>query len=292
MKVFLSWSGETSHKVACQLRDWLPMVMQSAKPYVSSEDIDKGTRWSTDIAKELQESTFGILCITKSNVNAPWINFEAGALSKAMDKSFVSPFLFRMKRSEVQGPLLQFQSTVNEKNDVLKLLTSINSQQSEQERLDEVQLKRSFDVWWPHLQSALESVPAESEHKPSAPTPAPRADAPTQIILEELLDLARSQQKLLRSPPELLPPEYLAFAVRQGRGADREVEEGAREAHRLLVDIIHSLEKSVALDEAVPARLLITEIEAAHRALHRAMPARLRHDPPLRSRPPRNPEIR
>ena len=115
MKVFLSWSGEISHKVAMVFRDWLPSVIQEIEPYVSSEDIDKGARWSTDIAKELENSTFGILCVTRDNIIAPWLNFEAGALSKTMDKSFVSPFLFDIKRSEVNGPILQFQSTVFEK---------------------------------------------------------------------------------------------------------------------------------------------------------------------------------
>ena len=135
MRVFLSWSGESSHKVACVLKEWLPSVIQSIRPYVSSQDIDKGARWSTDIAKELHESTFGILCVTRANIDAPWINFEAGALSKTIERSSVAPFLFDIKRSEVQGPLLQFQSTVNEKDDVFKLIASLNSAMPDVERL-------------------------------------------------------------------------------------------------------------------------------------------------------------
>ena len=89
MKVFISWSGNISWKVAVIFRNWLPSVIQSLEPYVSSEDTDKGARWSTDIAKELEDSTFGILCVTKENLEAPWLSFEAGALSKTMEKSFL-----------------------------------------------------------------------------------------------------------------------------------------------------------------------------------------------------------
>lgn len=65
MKIFISWSGQDSLEIAKVLRDWIPNVIQVAEPYVSAEDIDKGTRWATDISKELDDSSYGIICLTK-----------------------------------------------------------------------------------------------------------------------------------------------------------------------------------------------------------------------------------
>lgn len=195
MKIFISWSGDISHKVAVVFRDWIPSVIQSIEPYVSSEDIDKGARWSTDIAKELENSNFGILCVTKENINAPWLSFEAGALSKTMDKSFVSPFLFDIKRSEVNGPILQFQSTIFQKEDIEKLLGTINRSCGEVS-IPEARLKKAFDVWYPTLEEELNKIkeePTTNEEDPiKEPLPAE--------ILEEILDLSRNNQKLLRNP--------------------------------------------------------------------------------------------
>lgn len=199
MKVFLSWSGEKSHKVALTLRDWLPSVIQSIIPYVSSEDIDKGARWSSDIAQELENSTFGILCVTKENLDAAWLNFEAGALSKTMEKSFVCPFLFDIKRSEVKGPVLQFQSTIFDKEDIRKLVQALNTA-SALNGLAEDKLNKAFDVWYPELEKKLNELASLESSNIQALKEHDNLEAATSTILEEILDLSRTNQKLLRNP--------------------------------------------------------------------------------------------
>lgn len=198
MKVFISWSGNKSHKVALVFRDWFPSVIQSIEPYVSSEDIDKGARWSTDIAKELENSTFGILCVTKENLEAPWLSFEAGALSKTMDKSFVSPFLFDIKRSEVNGPILQFQSTIFQKEDIKKLVNTLNRACGEAS-ISDTRLEKAFEVWYPTLETELNNLKGIVDDTNDKKE---KEDAVhhSSEILEEILDLSRNNQKLLRNP--------------------------------------------------------------------------------------------
>ena len=197
MKVFISWSGNKIHLVALVFREWLPSVIQSIVPYVSSEDIDKGARWSSDIAKELEDSTFGILCVTKDNLNAPWLSFEAGALSKTMDKSFVTPFLFDIKRSEVNGPILQFQSTIFEKEDIKKLLLTLNKACGE-DGISEAMLEKAFEVWYPTLENDLNALHDLSDEDREAEET--DIEAHMSSIIEELLELSRDNQKLLRNP--------------------------------------------------------------------------------------------
>ncbi len=82
MKIFVSWSGDRSQALAQALRDWLPMVLHYAEPRLSQLDIAAGDRWANEVANELEASKFGIICITRENIIAPWILFEAGALAK------------------------------------------------------------------------------------------------------------------------------------------------------------------------------------------------------------------
>jgi hypothetical protein len=184
MKVFISYSGSRSQRVAEALHTWLSDVIHTLEPWVSSRDIDRGTRWDLDIARQLEESRVGILCITQENLEAPWVLFEAGALAKALDKTFVCPYLLDVRPTDLKGPLVQFQSTMANEEDTLKLVRTINKALGDQARSTE-QLDKAFQKWWPELQRALESVPG-----PSLPLKPLRSD---RDLLEEVLDLTRSQ---------------------------------------------------------------------------------------------------
>src|ERR1700674_605097 len=84
--VFISWSGNRSKHVAVALRDWLPVVIQAAKPFMSSGDIDRGSRWLGELTTVLEVTKVGIVCLTPENLNSAWLLFEAGALSKTTDR--------------------------------------------------------------------------------------------------------------------------------------------------------------------------------------------------------------
>jgi hypothetical protein len=262
MKVFLSWSGDLSLKVATAFREWLPAVIQVVRPYVSAEDIDKGTRWSTDIARELEASSFGILCITPSNLQAPWINFEAGALSKAMDRANVSPFLFNLKPSDIQGPLLQFQATLYDKVDIQRLVSSINHRLPMEEQLEDALLARSVDVWWPQLKTSLDALLPTDEPKSDTRKAARKQDE----ILEELLDLVRTQHKLLRSPEVLLPSKYLRTVLPGARKGRHDYDRAVHTRYVAVKTEAHKLRAS--LTDPTQADTLMSSIARLHDAIH------------------------
>lgn len=186
MKVFISWSGDYSKLVGEALRDWLPSVLQTVKPYFTPSDTEKGTRWSTDIAGELDNSKVGIFCVTRENINSQWLMFEAGAISKKVEQSLVCPILIGIDNSDISGPLTQFQTTLFNKTDVKKLVNSINNANTDNKLGDSV-LNNVFNKFWPDLEQRVETITAESIKREQTRAPRPDRD-----LLEEILDLSRS----------------------------------------------------------------------------------------------------
>lgn len=185
MNIFLSWSGDRSKTIAELLKKWLPYFVQAVKPWMSSSDIDKGTRWSADIASRLEDCSIGIICLTPENIEAPWIMFESGALSKTLDKAKVCPLLFEIEPSDLKGPLVQFQTTKLVEEDFKKLIHTINN--CLEDKISEPQVDEIFYAWWPKLESDLSKLlQLKKEILPK------RKD---REILEEILELVRQQAR-------------------------------------------------------------------------------------------------
>jgi len=188
MEVFISWSGEKSRKSAEVLRDWLPSVIQAVTPYFTPKDIDKGQRWSNDIAGKLDASQFGIILVTRDNLNAPWIMFEAGALSKNVGSAHVCPILLDLKPTDLSGPLVQFQATQFSKDDMRRLVGAINDSMGEG-CINEKTLDNIFEKWWPDLEQELRAI--LSEGASDEDTGEVRSD---RDLLEEVLRLVRNNE--------------------------------------------------------------------------------------------------
>jgi len=214
MKVFISWSGDLSKNIAETLRQWLPGVIQALKPYYTPDDITKGTRWNSEISKELDASKLGIICLTKDNLESPWIMFEAGALSKNIDKSKVCPILFNVELSDIQGPLIQFQAAKFSKTEMKKVVKMMNAELSEFGLAPDV-LDTVFEMWWPKLQ---EKVEAEVKKFLQKGTPDKGDVREERDILEEILFLTRElsiNKSKRKEKEESINPEAIVDMMRK-----------------------------------------------------------------------------
>jgi hypothetical protein len=182
MDIFISWSGPRSGAVAEALKKWLPKIVNAFQPWLSSADIDKGSRWSSEIAGKLATSKAGIICLTPSNLTAPWILFEAGALSKTLENTFVCPLLVGVEPRDLTGPLAQFQATKLTKDHMLPLLKTLNGALGDA-AMPEIHIDEAFEVWWPILAAELETLPADG--------PAQQPHRTEREMLEELVDMIR-----------------------------------------------------------------------------------------------------
>lgn len=167
------------------IREWLPSVLHNVEPWISSEDIEKGKSWSPAIATQLEESSAGIICVTKDNIVSPWLNFESGAIAKSVKDSYVCPYLFQVSPSELKGPLSQFQATESSYADTKKLIYTLN-QAVNSRPLPQLRLQKTFDKWWPDLESELRGL----KHLPTK-TIVPRSD---RDLLEEILENVRQNE--------------------------------------------------------------------------------------------------
>jgi len=205
------------------------------QPYYTPDDIEKGARWSGEIRGQLEATDFGVIFLTPENLNAPWILFEAGALSK-LDKSKVAPILLGVEPAEVSGPLGQLQLTRFTREDCFKLIASINRS------LDDIGLAPGVleTVFnrraWPELEARVESA---MNALPSQPAPK-RSE---REMIEEILERVRAIQTGSSWRPQQQPDSaWSAFLPSLG---------ARRESHDIAIRDLPGLsERTIAVLEA------------------------------------------
>lgn len=214
MKIFLSWSGERSKRVARALGDWISQVVQAVEPWFSP-DIEKGVRWSHEMASQLDSSVVGIICLTRDNLESKWIHFEAGALAKGQNGR-VWTFLLDILPPDVKPPLSDFQATSFDRDEVLRLLTSINTRLDVvgEKPLDDERLKKLFEKFWPELESALQAI---AQEKPLARVPERKQGD----VLDEILVTVRRLSSVLESGERPLGSLADALEGRPSRSSEK-----------------------------------------------------------------------
>jgi TIR domain-containing protein len=136
-------------------------VVQRAEPWMSARDLEAGQRWNEEISSKLKDTHFGIISLTRENLGAPWLLFEAGALAKAVDSARVVPVLLGVGPSDLTFPLAQFQSVEADQSGLRSLAATVNNALGT-DRLQATTLDSIFAGLWPGLAAAIASIPAPS----------------------------------------------------------------------------------------------------------------------------------
>lgn len=122
----ISWSKAQSKTVAMALHSWLPSVIPGIKPWISTNDIDKGRQWFSELQTILTDTRLCIVCVTPDNVRSPWIYYEVGAIATKEDV-LICPYLVGVTPNMLaDGPLGKWQCTIPDEDDTWDLIKSLN----------------------------------------------------------------------------------------------------------------------------------------------------------------------
>lgn len=192
MRVFMSWSGERSRQVAELLKWWTRSVIQASRPWISTEDIDRGALWFSEINNGLNETAVGIVCLTKENKDRPWILFEAGALAKGLTNTRVCTFLVDLEPKDIKDPLAQFNHTFASEVEMRKLATTLNRGLGINALEPDV-IVDACKAYWTDFKTRFDLIIANTDDV------IPAVIRPQEDIMSEILEQVRSLNQRMRN---------------------------------------------------------------------------------------------
>lgn len=163
--VFISWAGDTGHRVAETVRAWLHDILApTAKPWLSSQAIQVGDRWLEKVTTEAQVAKVCVLCLTRETPQSTWMAFEAG-LAHGNPDCLLCPVQFFDPPSDL-GPLGHFQFKPASREGMLAMLDAIVGHLGFSDPVFHQRAEKS----WPVFEETILTIEQESK-APSAAFP-------------------------------------------------------------------------------------------------------------------------
>lgn len=127
MNMFISWSKDTSKKLAFETKKFIEDFFESKSIniYLSSDQIDTGSYWFDDIRDAIESSNLCLIILTDENEFSRWIYFESGAIAFNGKSKNIIPFLFSSRALDPSSPLRNFQYARFIETDVKRILLAI-----------------------------------------------------------------------------------------------------------------------------------------------------------------------
>lgn len=244
MKILLSWSGDRAKEVGAFLNVWLKDTIQAIEPQFSP-DILKGERWAQTLDSWLEATNFGIVILTRENLKSTWLHYEAGALAKSTSNSNICTLLIGVTSGDVERPLGNFQDTKTDKDDIRKLLATINDAMPEASRLPVDTLDRAFETQWPRLEQFLGEIASQPFQENAVPS------RPQNEILDEILENTRQISREL-SVASAVEPSIGDWSEKTSLEVRFEQAEYTVDNHNLLMELFHRAH--------VPAKILESQV--------------------------------
>ena len=241
LKIFISWSGTLAKEVTDVLRGWLPKMFDNVYPWASEVDIVPGMRGYDEIRTALNASEFGIIVITPENMEKPWLNFEAGALSKRLDgdPERVVPLLVNFEsRYQLTTPVGQFQAVMLDEDGMRAVCKSIASSMG----LSESNIQARFEWAWSDLAKSIEAAKERAGQQAKPPNLTDRD------LLEKLIGQVDALQRAESQPQ---PFAGWKKAVRK-TFSDAQVEAMHREVIRIASNYRQVLHSTVSYTPDTP----------------------------------------
>ena len=104
MKLFISWSKNTSKEIALTLKEFLSDFFRSKNLEIYlSTSIQPGENWFDSIRDGIKDSEICIIVMTDENELSRWTHFEAGAIAFNTKSSNVIPLLVTSRDLDTQA---------------------------------------------------------------------------------------------------------------------------------------------------------------------------------------------